>query len=293
MVVVECASFTGDPGYPLLWIRNGMRIQPDSNNQKTLTIINIDDEHAGVYECGFNVLGKLITASIMVNIEESSETMDETIICRPSPSFLFSYARRQPLNLTCDCRTDQSDTSLKFLWNIHHLRIVQNSSLIIPYDQVSSGAYSCQASRDGILVEQHIVVVTVVDIPPLPKFPGEIEDARKRERETAHLRYEFILPLDTASTSLNFQWKKIYAGSNTNVDFSSRFEHSVSGTTLRLSITKLVPADAGTYVVNISNQYGYSELHAVIYVEGLDRTEVTLEFKAISVSCDSIEVRVK
>lgn len=289
-VVVECDAYLGDPAYELLWIRNETLISPDSSNQKTLTITNIGHEHAGIYQCGFNVLGRDDIISIIVNVQERDEEEDTIVCSTPSPNILFSYADRQPLNLTCDCRTDQSDTSLEFRWNIHNLRIVQNSSLVIPYDEVSSGSYSCQALRDGVMVEQHVVLVTIVDIPPLPDFPDEVKDTRKREGETAHLHYEFILP---PSTSLSVQWKRTYAASNTrsntSVDFGSRFSSSVSGTTLRFEITNLAAADAGTYVVNVSNHHGYSELHAQIYVEELDRTVVTLEFD--SISCDLIEVR--
>ena len=279
---IECNAYLGDPVYPLVWVHNGMAISPDSDNQKTLTIVNINDEHAGIYKCGFNVLGKPIIASITVTVQERNETN----ICRPLPVISFSYASQQPLNLTCDCRTDKSDSSLVFQWNIPNLPIVPNSSLVIPYDQVSNGRYICQALRAGVTVEQHVMEVTVIDIPPLTQSPYT-ENVTRREGHTAHLHYEFLLP---PSPKLNFQWKKMYAGSNTDVDFGSRFNYTVNGKILRFNITNLVAADTGMYVMNVSNQYGHSELHTNITVEELDRTIVILELK--NISCDSIEVRV-
>ena len=280
---IECDAYLGDPVYPLVWVRNGTAISPDSDNQKTLTIVNIDNKHAGTYECRFNAFGESIIASIIVNVQERSEPM---YICRQPPQTIhFSYASQQPLNLTCDCRTDKSDSSLVFQWNIPNLPIVQSSSLVVPYDQVSNGRYTCQAFRDGVLVEQHVREVTVIDIPPLPA--STYTDVRRREGETAHLRYELLLQ---PSPKLNFQWKKVYTGSNTDVDFGSRFSYTVNDKTLRFNITNLVAADTGMYMVNVSNQYGHSELHTNIDVEELDRSIVILEFKAIS--CDSIEVRV-
>ena len=68
MVIVECDAYLGDPVYPLLWIRNGSAISPDSNNQKHLTIINIDYEDEGIYHCAFNVFGEPIIANILVTV---------------------------------------------------------------------------------------------------------------------------------------------------------------------------------------------------------------------------------
>ena len=160
---MECDAYLGEPPvYPLSWIRYRMEISPDTYDRNTITIINIDYEDAGIYECGFNVLGRAITAFITVTVHEIN------IICRPpSPSIHFSYASQQSLNLTCDCRTDFLD--LECQWNIRNLSIVRNNSLVIPYYQVSTGVYIYQILRAGVLVEQHIVMVTVVNIPPLPE----------------------------------------------------------------------------------------------------------------------------
>ena len=286
-VRVLCDADPGDPPAQMIWIYNGVKITNSQqlrvdNDGQALIIENIDDHNAGVYECAFNdVSTGRIFANIQVNVVDRPP--EEVQIFPPDfpRNVSISYGDRLHLN----CRNEQADPSLTFVWIVRDGdEPVSSHELDLAPEDVVTGAYRCLASGNG-MEYQHTVLVTVVDIPPLPLTSDHIFSMNALEREPLLLHTNFRHRLD--KSNLTVQWYKMKNGEL--VDFDSRFYFSVSRTYVRFNISSAKLTDRGSYVVNVTNPYGFATLRVVINVRELERTEIKVKIE--NVDCTLVEVR--
>ena len=279
---VLCDANPGDPPVPIIWLRNGIRIISSrvDNEGQALIIDNIDDEDEGVYQCVFNdVHTGRISTNIQVNVVDRPQ--NEVNIFPPGlPRYIsISYGNRLRLN----CRIEQTDPSLTFVWIIRDgEKLISSHELNLAPEDVVTGPYHCLVSSND-MEYQHTVIVILVDIPPLPLPPDWTFIMNALEREPLLLNINFRHRLD--QSNLTVQWYK----NGEIVDFDSRFSFSVSQTFLRFNISSAKLTDRGRYVVNVSNPYGFAVLTVDINIFELERTEFNVKIE--NVDCSLVEVR--
>ena len=279
-MAVICDADRGTPPRELIWLRNGLPIvlrSKISNDSHILIIENATDSDAGLYKCVLYSENGPIVANITLNLIDPELL---PIVNPDLPLYLPITYRHTALRL--DCRNPEAQPDVLFSWmNPNSEEVTTNHLLEVEPEDVIPGVYTCLAytmSGDEVL---HTVIVTLRNTPPIP-VDSNVIFINAVEQGTYSSPEEFRYQLDR--TNLSVDWKRYRLDELVDFHFGSRFMFDISATTVVFRIDNVQLTDRGQYLVNVSNQFGYTELRVNIHVAELLKTTMQVRFTGISCS---------
>ncbi len=276
--IVRCDAFPGDPPSTPVWRRGGVTINSMymdtryrlQHDNQSLIIEDIRDSDKGTFRCGFNTIMGYVGEDI--NVRVTAPTNPGFSIIQPQQRDIYvNYG--DPLILICKVNTDPASVNIS--WIINQQTIIHNSRLELQPEEVESGLYRCFAYNSDN--ERHHSVFVTVNARPM--FTKERIDqtsvAEANEGNRLERNEETITTSPILGGHPRIQWRR--KGSNSLMDFGSRLKVTWTKRNIRWIIYSARLEDNGDYVMNISNDFGYTELNTLLVVTKTEKTEVQIQ----------------
>lgn len=251
-------------------------------NNQSLVIEDIRDSDAGVFTCGFNTITGYKSREINIHVTEPK-----------NPGFIIIEPTQRSINITygeplmLKCRVDVNSDSVNISWIINQQTIVHNSMLLLQPKEVVSGLYQCFAHNSNN--ERYYSVFVTVNAKPTFTNKRIVETPTAEASEGSRLeRNEVtITTAPVVGGNLKIQWKR--KDSNSLMDFGSRLKVTWSQQNIRWIIFNARLEDSGDYLMNISNDFGYTELNTLLVVTKTEKALVQITIS--DHDCQFLKVR--
>lgn len=242
-----------------LWLFNGEDIPDRYNveNDLVLRIENVRMEDAGIYTCAFNTARGLLRSNINVTVVPPN---GEIVFLEPTRrAIVISYGI--PLDLNC---VVDSSTPVNISWIVLGSS-TQTSRLVLQPDEVRTGLYVCFAYNNKI-EKSYGIYVTVNAKPVFPELRTDgAVIVKASEGSVLEHREMTVNRAPSFGGRTTIQWRRKESGGEL-VEFGSRLTAYWSENHLTWSIRTANLDDNGQYIMNVSNEFGWTDLPTTLRV---------------------------